>query len=346
MNDVKQPLVSIIIPNRNHSNYIRSAIESALAQTYKNIEIIVSDNCSSDDSIEVVMKYLDKGVMLNKNPVNIFNYNYRILAKMAKGKYFLMLCADDLIMPTFVEKAVAVMEKHPNVGCVHCERDYIDEHGEILELDPFFNCSFTVDGESMLPIFMLTDIGQAAQGMIRRTAFDECNGHDTETDHSNIDRELWFRLAMVSDYAYICENLTHIRIHSGSETSKAAKYFVHPLSLYVMIKGFCEWAELKGYDAVKEREPKAMAKLAAEVMDITVGLICGNENSAAQQYLLFAEILDKGITKTRKYQDCIKALEEENTSLLNEYRRSDNRLSFHKRSYDPPENYIALEESK
>lgn len=105
------PLVSIIIPNYNHSMYLEQSIESALNQTYPNIEIIVSDNCSEDRSVEVATKYLSRGVILNKNPQNIYNYNYDILYDCAKGDYFVLLCADDLIQPTFVEKAVSMMDR-------------------------------------------------------------------------------------------------------------------------------------------------------------------------------------------------------------------------------------------
>lgn len=139
---VEKPLVSILIPNFNHSMYLDASIQSALNQTYSNIEIIVNDNASTDNSIEVASKYIDRGIIINKNPQNIYNFNYDILDDYIGGKYFVLLCADDILRPTFVEKAVTAMEQHSNIGFVHGERDYIDENGKITELDPFFNCSF------------------------------------------------------------------------------------------------------------------------------------------------------------------------------------------------------------
>ena len=131
-----QPLVSIIMPNYNHSMYLEQSIQSALNQTYSNIEVIVNDNASSDNSIAVAKKYIDRGVIINKNPQNIYNFNYDILDDSVNGKYFVLLCADDILKEDFVENAVGIMEKYPEIGFVHGERDYIDENGRITELDP------------------------------------------------------------------------------------------------------------------------------------------------------------------------------------------------------------------
>lgn len=338
----KKPLISVIIPNRNHSRYLGEAIESALAQTYENIEIIICDNCSTDNSLEVAMKYLDRGVIINKNPINIINNNYSVLASLATGKYFILLCADDIIKPSFIERAVSIMEEHSNIGYVHCERDYIDETGNITELDPFFNCSFISSGESMLPIYMLTEVGQAAQALIRRTSFDLVGGHDTETNHANIDRELWFRLSMVSDYAYIREKMSFIRVHNSSETANVTEYFVHPLSIYVMIKGFIEWAKIKNYQKVLEREKACLNKLALEMVIAGTNHLRGGKISLAKQHILFASIVDNSIVENESYKKCLRIIDEGDLSVLDKSDIADNRIVFHTRNYDPPENYIRL----
>jgi glycosyltransferase involved in cell wall biosynthesis len=338
----KNPLVSIIIPNRNHSAYLKQAIESALAQTYTNIEIIISDNCSTDNSLEIAMGYLNRGVIINRNPVNVFGDNYKVLASLASGKYFMILCADDLIKPTFIERSVSIMEQHSNVGYVHCERDYIDENGNIIELDPFFNCSFISPGESMLPVYMLTDVGQAVQGLIRRTIFDAASGYDTETDYLTIERELWFRLSMISDYAYIREKLALLRVHTQSESSNTREYFVHPLSIYVMLKGFIEWAKIKNYPKVLEREKISFTRLALESLTTAINALKAGKISLAKQNILFARILDNSIVENENYKQCLKIIETQNTSTLDESHIKDIRVAFHKRSYDPPENYILL----
>jgi glycosyltransferase involved in cell wall biosynthesis len=341
----KGPLVSILIPNRNHSLYLSQAIESALAQTYDNIEIIVCDNCSEDNSLEVVMKYLNRGVLINKNPINIFSHNYDILSHIAEGEYFMVLCADDLIKPTFVESLVRVMEKYPKIGYVHCERDYVDVNGNVIELDPFFNCSFMVNGKAMLPIYMMTDVAQAAQGLIRRSAFEKIGGHDTETDYTNIDREQWFRLSMISDYAYIREKLSLIRVHQESATTASSNVFMHPLLLYKMLEGFIEWGKIKNYPAVLEREKAALKKLAKDFLVLAVKYIKQNNFSIAKKYLLFIRIIDKDSVSDIKYLKCINICENQDLSMIHELDQflKDTDV-FHKRNYNPPNEFIRLYE--
>lgn len=339
---MSMPLVSILIPNRNHSSYLDECIRSAMDQTYKNIEIIVCDNCSDDDSYEVIKKYIKMGVILNKNPVNIFNYNYRMLAQLCNGEFFILLCADDILKPDFIEKAMNVMLKNKSIGYLHCERDYIDENGEIIELSPFFSCSFQVAGENMLPIYMLTDVAQASQCLIRKDAFDSVGGHDTETDHSNIDRELWFRLSMKYDYAYLRDKLSYIRIHSSSETNRVSKNFVHPLSIYVMIKGFLEWGKLNGYTEVLERESLAFSRLANDILDQAEQLIKLVDLVNAKRYMILSELVFKDVKDSIKYKKCIEMIEHgcyEDTLYCKDIRIND-RI----RNYNPPKNFKLIME--
>lgn len=346
MNKEYKPLVSVIIPNYNHSMYLDQSIQSALNQTYPNIEVIVNDNASLDHSVEVVKKYIDRGVIINKNPQNIYNFNYDILDDWVDGKYFVLLCADDILKEDFIEKAVHIMEEHPEIGFVHGERDYIDENGKITELDPFFNCSFRVKGEEMLPIFTLTDIGQSAQALIRTTSFIKAGMHDTQSDHLNIDREQWFRLAMISDYAYIREKMALIRMpETTSETSRIIETFYHPIALYHTAKSFEKWALLNGYDRVLERIETSLKRFARECMGFTKVFLKRENYDLAKRYLLYMRFVDREIVQDEEYQRCWEILREKRgySVEVNEYKKSSN-YAFRKRNYEPPENYILMED--
>lgn len=340
-----QPLVSIIIPNYNHSIYLEQAIQSALNQTYSNIEIIVNDNCSTDTSISTIKKYIDQGVIINKNPQNILNSNYRVVFERSSGKYFVLLCADDILCLDFIEKAVRIMERHENIGLVHGERKYIDEKGNITELDPFFNCSFISKGENMLPIFMLTDVGQSAQGLIRRSVFEEAGCHDTEHDHTNIDKEQWFRLCMYSDYAYIRDVTAYIRVPAdNSQTSITVNSFYHPIALYVTLKGFIHWGKLRNYEKVVEREKMGLKKLAKECIAMTSSLLAAENYDLARKYLLFMRLADNDLTESEEYKELLLLWENKQGKKIGavEYGKTSN-FAFHKRGYEPPEEYQLLE---
>ena len=340
----QSPLVSIVIPNYNHSMFLDQSIQSALNQTYPNIEVIVNDNASTDSSIEVISKYIDQGVIVNRNPQNVYNFNYDLLDDVVEGKYFVLLCADDLLKESFIEKAVNIMELHPSIGFVHGERDYIDENGVITELDPFFRCSFYATGDSMLPIFTLTDIGQSAQAVIRTSVFRRVGLHDTQSDHLNIDREQWFRLAMLSDYAYIREKMALIRMpETTSETSRIVETFYHPIALYHTALSFKEWAELYGYGEVEKRIEISIKRFSRECMGFTKVFLKREKYDLAKRYLLFMKFADRSIVEDEEYQECWRICRNETGASLrvDEYKKSSN-YAKRKRSYDPPNGYQKL----
>ncbi len=340
------PLVSIIIPNFNHSRYLDESVQSALNQTYENIEIIINDNASTDNSVEVLSKYVDRGVIINKNPQNLYNFNYDILDDWVSGKYLLLLCADDVLRPDFIRRAVDIMENDPDIGFVHGERDYIDENGITTELDPFFNCSFRAKGLDMLPIFTITDIGQSAQALIRYSAFKEIDLHDTESDHLNIDREQWFRLSMVSDYAYIRDKMALIRMPEvTSETTRIVETFYHPIALYHTAKSFEHWALLRGYDGIEERVGLALKRFAKECIGFTKVFLKREKYNLAKKYLLFMKLVDRTIEEDEDYKLCMDALNRKDASgiQIDEYKKSSN-YSRRKRNYDPPKGYVIIDE--
>lgn len=340
-----KPLVSILIPNRNHSIFLDDCIRSALNQTYDNIEIILLDNCSDDNSLEVAAKYASQGVRVCRNLHNIINKNYNLLADLVDGKYQMLLCADDMILPEFVETAVGIMEKNDNVGYVHCERDYIDAHGAVTELDPFYNSSFVAPGESALPIYMLTDVAQPAQCLMRRSVFDEVLGYNTEFDHTNADKELWFRFSMVSDYAYVKKKLTLIRIHEARETISGYRRFFHPLALYLTFTHQAQLGALTGNQAVVERLPVAMRKLAVEALQICRSCLDGGERELARQYLVFSRLACDDIAETDDFKELELLVRKPSTTDSSSNGDSISETVFIKklRQYDPPAGYLPLE---
>lgn len=132
--------VSIIIPVYNKGKYVEEAVMSAINQTYKNIEFICIDDASTDDSYEKLKKLADKyeKIILLKNEENkgvIYSRNTAI--EHATGEYILPLDADDIIEPTYVEKAVEVLDKRPDVGIVYCKADFTGEKNEEWKLPEF-----------------------------------------------------------------------------------------------------------------------------------------------------------------------------------------------------------------
>lgn len=128
-----EPLVSVGIPTYNRDEFLPRALDRLLSQTHENLEIIVSDNASNDDTPEICRDYEDKDPRVryvrqetNRGPVE----NYAEVLRRASGKYFMWHADDDYFDLTFVEKAIEVLESDEDVALCFCDYRFIDESGE------------------------------------------------------------------------------------------------------------------------------------------------------------------------------------------------------------------------
>lgn len=116
MDNITNPLVSVIIPMYNAQEYIVESLESILNQTYKNIEIIIIDDASTDNSVNLVKQYTDDRITLLCNRHNLRQSKTRNkLLDISKGKYIANMDADDISMPDRIQKQVEYMEKNKDV---------------------------------------------------------------------------------------------------------------------------------------------------------------------------------------------------------------------------------------
>lgn len=127
------PLVSIAIPTYNRADsFLKEALESAVNQTYPNIEILVSDNCSEDETERVVEGFQDSRIRYFRQPQNIgSNKNCNFCLEHARGKYIVFLFDDDLLDTDFVETCINALPGH-EIGVVLTGAREIDKDGRIL----------------------------------------------------------------------------------------------------------------------------------------------------------------------------------------------------------------------
>jgi glycosyltransferase involved in cell wall biosynthesis len=128
----QQPLVSVIIDNYNYGRFLGTAIDSALNQTYRNIEVIVVDDGSTDHSRAVMTSYADKIVPVfkqNGGQASAFNAGFEV----SRGDLICFLDADDIMLPTRVETAVQILNQHPNAGWSYHQLGLMDEAGNPFE---------------------------------------------------------------------------------------------------------------------------------------------------------------------------------------------------------------------
>jgi glycosyltransferase involved in cell wall biosynthesis len=132
------PKVTIAIPTYNRAdNYLKQTLASALNQTYENIEVIVSDNCSTDDTETVVNNFNDLRIRYFRQSKNIgANNNFNFCLKQARGEYFLLLLDDDLIDPDFVETCMMAVKNYTEIGIIRTGSRVIDQDGNLLNETP------------------------------------------------------------------------------------------------------------------------------------------------------------------------------------------------------------------
>lgn len=150
------PLVSICIPNYNNAEFVGEAIQSALDQTYENIEIIVADNQSTDDSCDIIQSFnSDRRFNCYLNETNLGMVgNFREVLGKAEGKYITFLCSDDLLKKETIENAVKKLEAFPDCAFAFGNIEYIGSRQgqsrfkfpEILEAGEWVKASIKAGG--------------------------------------------------------------------------------------------------------------------------------------------------------------------------------------------------------
>lgn len=122
------PLVSVVIPTFNRANIVTNAIESVLNQTYKNTEIIIVDDGSTDNTRELLLTYKDKIRYVNKTNGGASSAR-NLGIKQARGEYIAFLDSDDIWLPTKIEKQINVIKENNDMGIVITEIEFIGEAG-------------------------------------------------------------------------------------------------------------------------------------------------------------------------------------------------------------------------
>ncbi|HVG42676.1 MAG TPA: glycosyltransferase family A protein, partial [Chitinophagaceae bacterium] len=210
MQETAVPLVSVLMTAYNRENYIGDAIESALASTYKNLELLIVDDGSKDNTVSIAMNYAAKDPMVKVyvNEKNLGDYlNRNKAASYASGKYLKYLDSDDIMYPHCLEVMVSAMEKFPEAGL-----------GLSAVSDPYkpYPVMLTPK-EAYLEYFNGSSHFDRAPGssIIKKEAFEKVGGFSGERMIGDYD--LWLRLAREFPLVKLVPDLYWSRMHEGQE---------------------------------------------------------------------------------------------------------------------------------
>lgn len=210
-----QPKVSIIIPTYNRAHFINEAIDSALAQNYQNVEIIVVDDGSTDETRVVLEGYGDKiHYLYQENQGVPAALNSGI--ERSSGQYLAFLDDDDIWFPEMLEVQVAYLEAHPEIGMVHADILILDETSDDPRLKKR-RLSRSIPSGYILPELIVKNVIARPTVVVRRSCLDKVGLFDMELLSSE-DYHLWLRVAKYFPITYIDRPLAFYRLHTTNLT--------------------------------------------------------------------------------------------------------------------------------
>ncbi len=221
MDNLKQPKISICIPVYNCEKFIGAAIESVLAQSYKNYELIILNNCSTDNTAKIIGKYNDSRIRVVDQKINIGAAgNWNCALRESSGKYLKILCADDIIYPDCILKQVECLESSVNRGVVlTCSRrDVIDEIGRKILTRGFRGVEGVYPGCQAIRKTLRAGtnlVGEMGAVLFRVEALPAVSDFDGEMGYV-IDLDFLCRLMLLGDIFIEPKPLCAYRVISGS----------------------------------------------------------------------------------------------------------------------------------
>lgn len=217
------PLVSVCIPAYNAAKYIEETLKSITSQTWDDLEIIIGDNASTDNTKEVVEKYqnsYDNKIQYYRNETNLgYSGNCNKLIGKAKGKYICIFHSDDIYEKNLIERQVNLLEGECTVDAVFClAKKFTDKvtSGKtnnkttsiVINLFDYLD-SLVNKNKSLLV---------CPSSMVRKSVYNKLGGYNTEINYIE-DVDMWIRILMQSNIAIINEKLINYRISSNQGSS-------------------------------------------------------------------------------------------------------------------------------
>jgi hypothetical protein len=277
------PKISVIIPVFNGTNYLREAIDSVLSQTYKNYEIVVVDDGSTDETWAVIQSYGSSLRSIRKENGGVASaLNCGI--QQAKGDYIAWLSHDDLFLPNKLERQVDFLKQFAQFKACYTDYYTIDENGKILEE---IETPWYPRQEAIRILFGRVYINGSTM-LIERRCFDKV-GLFSERLRYTQDTEMWLRFSRYFEIGRVPEKLGKWRLHSSQGSQSIQIHRVEAQAMYQRIfeefgiEGlFPEWKE-------SANNPKTIARAYVWLGD-TMSYDRGWHMFADEQYIYAIEV--------------------------------------------------------
>ncbi|MCB9283028.1 MAG: glycosyltransferase family 2 protein [Lewinellaceae bacterium] len=222
---MSSPVVSVIVPNYNHSKFLQKRLDSILNQTYQDFEVIILDDCSQDNSTEIIESYREHPnvITIEYNAINSGS-PFKQWAKgisLSKGEYIWIAESDDWCEPSFLDTLVSPMLKDPKIKISYCQSICLDQNNKIKWVSNHEFLEQVIEGEEFVRQFMLkgNSIFNASMAVFRKTAL-PLKDHYIHYQFCG-DWFFWIEVALKGDVLISGKVLNYFRKHSQDISSKA-----------------------------------------------------------------------------------------------------------------------------
>lgn len=246
---MEQSLISIITITRNRGALLKRCIDSVLGQTYQNIEHIIVDGASTDNTDEVIASYSDKRLIYIKLETNLSVPESAYIGfTKSKGKYITFLDSDDEYLPTKIEKQYQLIENLPiDYGMVYCWMSYYDDKtNKLLKIHNPQLRGFVGDETVEKPV-----VSGTPTFFIKRFVFQELGGWRNDTGIIS-DWEFSARLCQKWKVDYVPESLVNVYINHGYQRMSDSAYYSNYCQKYILFHNHF----LHEFNDIFEKYPK------------------------------------------------------------------------------------------
>lgn len=222
MNNTNRPLVSVCIPAYNNAEYIAETIQCILDQTLTDLELVICDDHSKDNTVEVIKSFDDPRIRLIINEKNLgMSGNWNNCLKHCRGKYIKLICADDMLAPTALEKEVGVLEINPTAVMSESDTQFRNLEGVTKGSYKRYPASGLVDGKKIAKAGILYKnfFGAPLNNTFRASVLEKVSGFDTDFTYI-LDYNFFVDVACLGDVYIIHEPLNYFRLRNDSNTGK------------------------------------------------------------------------------------------------------------------------------
>lgn len=248
----KPPFISVIVPNFNHEKYLKQRLDSIFNQTYSDFEVILLDDCSTDNSREILSSYAENPkvshcIFNEKNSGNTFIQWNKGIA-LAKGTFVWIAESDDFCEPSFLSELTKPIQADGEIALVYCQSKRVDESNTLTgdwlgHTDDFdkkqFLQSFIMDGNRFVEKFLIyrNVIPNASAVLFRKDRVTALGYLDTDASYRHLGDWLFYLKMIVNQkMAFIHEPLNNFRYHSQSVIASGYMAQSGILKLEVAIK--------------------------------------------------------------------------------------------------------------